>query len=345
MERKTRSLLYALGFLLLAEAGLRGLEARRGTERLASGRPLVFILGTSRSVRGLRPADVEEQLRADGVEDPWVGNVSKAQLTNVGLVERYLEQLHPLIEEGQPPGGVVAIEVRGSGLNDRYVTPEEAQFLERSPEVLAGAAGTTAPPITTEGSAADVLARTTLARLRIARARETLLPLLEGPWHAEPAEEEERERADPGLAYLSRTWARGERGWTGYPPRSVKGLHRSMWRPHYRKILLADYTLGGLQTQALERLIELVREDGFRPVLYVLPITEVHRGFYRDDDYERFKHHAAELARRTAVPLVDLDRDVELAEDEFYDTQHVHGGTVAKLSQYFADRVVLPELE
>jgi len=343
MERKTRSLLYALGFLLLAEAGLRALESRRDTERLTSERPLVFILGTSRSIRGLRPADVEDALRADGIDAPWVGNVSKAQLTDVGLVERYLEELHPLVEEGRSPGGVVAIEVRGSGLNDSYVTPDEEHFLERSPEALAGAAEVTVPVTSVEGSSADALARTTLSRLRIARARETLLPLLEGTWKAAPARKEE-EDADAVLAGLPRAWAQGERGWVGYPPRSVKGLHRSMWRPHYRKIL-ADYTLGGLQTRALERLIELVREDGFRPVLYVLPITAVHRGFYRDDDYERFKRHAAELARRTAVPFVDLDRDLELTEDEFYDTQHVHGGTVAKLSGAFARRVVLPELE
>ena len=92
------------------------------------------------------------------------------------------------------------------------------------------------------------------------------------------------------------------------------------------------------------RLIRQAREDGFLPVLYVLPITDIHRGFYEPGDYEAFLRHVAALARSEGVRWVDFDTSGEFGRGDFHDTNHLRARTTVRMAELFADRVVLPSL-
>lgn len=327
MRRSTQAILFALAFLAAGELLLRSLPepaAALPADFPAHDESACFLLGTSRTMHGLAPRIVERALRERGAA-AWVANVSANGLTMVGTHALYVRQVHPLVRR-RSPSGVVAIEVRGSGMNDHYLTADDRAHLHDS----APSAGPDAGSLRAlgrgdpDGWARHLLARSALSRLR---------PRLEAALAATPP------RA-PGVP----DWASGDRGWvpSADPPLPDRGARHI--RAKYRARHLRDYRLGGVQTRFLVDLIRLVRSDGLRPVLYVMPISELHRGFYGPGEYAAFRAHLRSVARREGVRLLDLDAAQRLGPDSFQDTHHLTARAAMAFSRDFADAVLWPEL-
>src|SRR5262245_2747123 len=164
------------------------MERAPETAQLVATRPGIFLVGTSRTMLGLRPKTIEQELRATGMADPWVANVSMDRMTTVGELQHYLKEIHPLVAQ-QGASGVVAFEVRGEGLNDSYLTDAEEEWLARqSFEPLEPGPGSAAPPrvapyagplSTLRALRWGAAARAALGGLALARSREILAPELE----------------------------------------------------------------------------------------------------------------------------------------------------------------------
>lgn len=340
LGKKTQSLLVALALLAAAELGLRVLEARSAGS-LPSDRPLVFVLGSSRSKAGLAPSAIEDVLAQRGHPHVFAANLSIEGATTVGLCERYMEELAPLAPVPAGVAAVLLIEVRPSGLNDSYVDPDERTWLEHQ-RVERGPAG---PLALRPVGPLDLFARGRLAAgsrslmgsLALLRAKE----LLRG--HFSPPAGGAEAAAD-GLAGLSADWARGERGFVPYSDVPEPGLRESMWRTHYQGTLLKDFHLGGVQTDILRLLLRRARSDGFRPVLFSMPVTDIQRGFLPPGTHASYLAHVANVAALEGVPFVDLDSMLKLPVSAFVDTHHLRFGSVVPVTVELTQRGVLPRL-
>ena len=122
------------------------------------------------------------------------------------------------------------------------------------------------------------------------------------------------------------------------------GLREPMWRAHYQGTLLKDFHLGGLQTDFLRLLVRQARADGFRPVLFIMPVTPIHRGFFPPGEYAAYLAHVAGVAALEGVPLVDLDSALGLGVESFVDTHHLRFSAVAPATVELTQRGVLPSL-
>jgi hypothetical protein len=346
VDPKSRSIVVLAVLLLAAELGLRAVE-RAPEPRLPADRPVAIVLGTSRARAGVDPGEAEVALFQSGVYRPWVANASVEAATMVGLHETYLREVHPLAagagEAGEPV--VIAIEVRGSGLNDAYVAPEERGFVERHRFADAGLVERSLADLLAAGEI-DAAADAMLGRLRIARGDELLRPRLTGWLHGadEPAAAPGGgpDAGDAPLTGDDAAWAVGDRGWAPYSDVQEPGLRVPMWERHYKGKMLKDYTLGGVQTEHLRQLVRRVRADGFRAVLFNMPVTGIQRGFFAEGDYARYLQHVRAVAAEEGVAFVDLDSALELPQDAFVDTHHLRYGAVAGTTREVALRVLLP---
>lgn len=354
MSRPLQSLLYCAAFLVATEVGLRLVEATAAPTRGVGVESPVVILGTSRSLRTLGPAFIEAELALAGLPEEWVANASAAALTNVGLYRRYLDEIHPWARAAQVRG-VLAIEVRGSGMNDRYLTPSEQSWLAAADrERLPGAAAL----LGTESGLAALLARGEIEAASRAlfwqaylfRAPPAaLLPLrrwLRPGWEDAEPPSGLGGSSDPGAggAALAAPWASGTKGFHPFRAPPPKGLDESRWRDHYTRTLLRDFSVGGVQSEALRGLLQQAHEDGWLAVLYIMPLTELHLGFYADGDYARFLGEVKRIAELEGVPLVDFGSGHRFALDDFHDTHHLKPEHTAALSTAFARQAIEPAL-
>jgi hypothetical protein len=341
LGKKTQSLMAALALLAAAEVGLRLFEARSGGS-LPADRPLVFVLGSSRSKAGLAPSAIEDVLALRGHPGAFAANLSVEGATTAGLCQRYLEELAPLAPVPAGAQAVLLIEVRPSGLNDAYVAPEERTWLERQ-RVERGPSGPVAlravgplALLARGGFAAG--SRALVGCLALARADELLRGRLRLGRPADGAGD-----AD-GLPGLRADWARGERGFIPYSDQPEPGLREGMWRTHYQGTLLKDFHLGGVQTDLLRLLLRRARSDGFRPVLFCMPVTEIQRAFLAPGEHASYLAHVATVAALEGVPFVDLDSALRLPLTAFVDTHHLRFGSVAPVTVELTQRAVLPRL-
>lgn len=347
MSKPVKAVLYSLLLLLLAEAGLRLAERWVAVlSGIADGgschRPLCLFLGSSRTLRGVDPFLVEQELAARGWDRPWSASLNMPTATNVGLYMHYMQEIHPWAGRAEGSShrwtsadmsrGILAIEVRGSGMNDNYNPNRELAWLSQQ-----GDDGPAIPehndagglPEWLSGLDPEASARSLLWRFRLSTIRETVVALDRGAGRGavnpDDLTDEGRELIADGLPpqFAGINWARGARGWQPFDER-VSDLDVDRWSEHYRMRLLADYHLGGRQSRYLRLIIRQAREDGFTPLLYLLPVTPLHRTFYFGDGYQEFLTHIRLLAREEGVQLIDLDSDHTLDLHAYRDTNHLH---------------------
>jgi hypothetical protein len=324
--RKTRALLWCAGALVAAELGLRALERPAAPpERLAVTEELAWALGTSRTMRALDPQVIEGVLGKQGITGLFAANVSTKAVTNVGLLRLWLEDVRPRLPEGAH--GIVAIEVRCEGFNDSYLLDEESAWLELTSIPHDAPRWPVLP-----GFGTDRFCRRLLWHLRLSRPAEIL-----DAWWAGLGSE--------GGGGGPPAWALDRRGFLPFEnePRFAD-LNREFWERHYKSKLLADYRFGGVQTDALVRLVAEVRRDGLVPALYTLPITDVQRGFFEPGDYAATLAHIRALAEREQVVFVDLDSDKKVPVASFQDTNHLAPEAARAMSTTFAKKVLAPLL-
>ncbi|UCE86451.1 MAG: hypothetical protein JSU66_01565 [Deltaproteobacteria bacterium] len=323
MHPTSKAAIYCLAFLVAAELLLRVLDptAREISTRWLDGRETVsFVLGTSRTLRSVDPRAVEAALEESGVAGAWVANLSQKGATTIGLHRHYMRTIHPIAAR-IPKRGVVAIEVRGAGLNDSYFPPSDRAYVPSR-----DAAGGRLAAVSAAGI--DGLSRHALQQLAIVRARDWIL----------------RSWAGTGDAPDVPRWAQGRKGWEPFARPRPPDLRAAFQRDRYQRHRLHDFRLGGIQTEYLVRLVRQIRSDGFRPVAYLLPVTDIHRGFYAAGQYAEFLEHVADVADRERFPFVDLDSGHGYGDEAFFDTHHLAPESAAGFSRRFAEAVVLPHV-
>lgn len=361
MSKPTRAILWCVVFVVLAELVLRAWDpGRKAHGTLSTQRPLAFILGTSRSLRGLRPSVIEGVLRDEGLREPWVGNASQKQVTTIGLYRRYRNDLAPLFatERGH---GVLAIEVRASGMNDNYLVPDEQAWVDSEALPPLPGLDPKAPPLPQravgpiellKAGRIEAAAIAAFGSLALTHTRETLRPVIERAFGHRAADESEIDSTagsppaplpQESIA-IDADWARGEKGWEPFPELVAPGLKRSQWEPVYRNQLLKDYHLGGIQTEFLRRLVRESRLAGLTPVLFVMPITDIQKSFFKPGEFESFLTFLERFAQEERVVWTNLDAELDLPIEAFYDTHHINRDAVPQVSREFARRVLLSVL-
>ena len=302
MGTKTRSRLWCLVFLCLAEGGLRWSERQLVPEGgLPAGRPIYIALGTSRTLRSIRPKIVTEILAREGVESPLVANVSDVGRTMVGMYQQYMQRLHPRLNDSLDKA-ILAIEVRGAGFNDSHLEEREQLYVRQEqfdPRVDSDVEAPAAYDF-------EALAQGIAGQLALTRAGETL-----DRW---------REPETLDAPY----WMQDHGGWTPFERPAPPDLNATRNGERYRGELLANYALGGVQTAYLRRLVRQAQEDGWTVMLYVTPITRTQREFWKPEDFARFSAHLREFAREEGVPVLDFDDGHDFNLGEFFDTHHLN---------------------
>jgi len=315
MGTKTRSIVWGLLFLVLAEFALRAGEARAvPTGSLPSERPLCLALGTSRTEHAVQPAIAENALQEAGIDNVWVANVSEVALTMVGLYRRYMQEIHPRVAGDSKPR-ILAIEVRGSGLNDSHM--EERELLYVRQQGFDRAHAQTADM--TFG--VDAFAQRLLSQLALSRAREIIERVLDPKELAQPE------------------WMEGRKGWMVFTGPSPQDMKANLNRERYRNKLLADYRVGGIQTDFLRRLVEQAQADGWSVVLFIPPVTLTQREFWKPEDLNTFRAHIADFARANGLPFLDFDLDHNFKLNEFFDTHHLNRKGSRRFSRLWARRI------
>lgn len=347
MSKATKALLICLATIALSECALRWLLTRsQDLEGVPTDRPVTFVLGTSRTQSAIDPLVVEPELAKLGIPSPWVADVASNALTTMGELLLYLDAIRPLARGRH---GIVAIEVRYEGLNDHYATTAEVE------SVLKGRMKTLLPdheinellqarfedPVQHIGSSRWLenlttqhisdLAHAATGRLVLGSGRDTLRALghqvavLFGAQAAPP-------------------FAVGKKGFAPQLGARKDDLDVGRWGPHYRDELMRRLAQGGLQFHALEKIIALAREDGFQPVMFVMPVTDIHKTFLPPGMWANSVKLVADLAAREHVPLVDFDADGKWGHELFFDTHHMAPVAAPIVSAEFARRVLAPAL-
>ncbi len=325
MQKATRSIVCCLLLLALAEVSLRAWESTGKKQipvLLPTSRQLLFNLGTSKTRRGVSPILIDSLLTSRGVDSTWCANIIDFGATSVGLYKQYMWQIHQWASTTEPSGNV-AIEVRGPGLNDHYVSDEEIRFLEKTGivrDLLSGKANSAA--------------RKMLSSSRLSSSGELF------------AKKRKRDRRvnDPDtmdlMSYLEKTksWSGGERGWVSSDKRTGDPTPEKE-KTRYEDVYLKDFSLGGVQTEYLVKLIRQVRQDGFTPILYLLPVTEVNRGYFPEGTYEKLLDHISLIADREKVLFVDLDSNHNIDLELFEDSHHLKTRGAREFSPLFAELV------
>ncbi len=357
MSKATKALLICLVTIVAVECGLRWLLTHsQDLEGVPTDRKVAFVLGTSRTQSALDPLAIEAELKnlggpgglvgLDG-KGPWVADVAGNALTTMGELLLYIDSIRPLARGRR---GIVAIEVRYEGLNDHYATTPEIEA------ILKGRMKTLLPdeeinellmaryedPVQHIGSSRWLanlttehihdLTRAATGRLVLGSGRDTLRQLghqvavLFGAQAAPP-------------------FAVDKKGFAPQLGQRKDDLDVGRWGPHYKNELMRRLSQGGLQFHALEKIIALAREDGFEPVMFVMPVTDIHKTFLPDGMWARSVALVKGLAEKEKIPLVDFDADGKWNGHElFFDTHHMAPVAAPGMSAEFARRVLAPAL-
>ena len=331
MDRPIRALLFTVFFLALAEIGLRAWEPKPAPVKgLPDDSTLCFVLGTSRTMRGLDPRRMEETLAASGVEKPFVANVAEKGVTTFGLYDLYRREIRPLAVDARRKV-VLGIELRASGLNDSYATSEENARWERGEyrETIASVSGaTSSPTMTGSDFSLERTASGLFASLALTRGRERLASIRRG-------------FAQDGVP----TWAKGAKGFDPFKEPKQPDLKASTWRRHYRETILADFRFGERQIPMLRAFCESARNDGVDVFLYVMPVTETQRGFWDPPERRKEVLDAVKAwATQERIDLLDFDTGHTIPLEQFFDTHHLSAQGASRFSRRFANEAFLPRL-
>lgn len=303
-DKASRTLVWFVALLAAAELTLLGLEITGEIPEGIPEGPLIHInLGSSRSLRSIMPLQIEKQLEDQGVDGIWIANVARLGRTMVGVAQTYSEEVAPRIHPRHRLG-TLAIEVRGASLNDSRVKGKETGFGWQ---------------------------------IWASQRRLTLTERLESWFQGLKITDLRKalESTDTGQP----AWAKGARGWQAFGKGRARDVTGKRSRRLYTK-LLRDYKLGGRQTIATRYLIRRAQEDGWTPVLYAMPITPMHRGFFEPGDYQAFLAQTKRIAAEEGVAWVDLDTGHSIERRNFFDTHHLDSRGARLFSRCFGASVL-----
>ncbi|NNE07265.1 MAG: hypothetical protein HKN20_01760, partial [Gemmatimonadetes bacterium] len=328
MNKATKALVWCIALLAVGEACLRVIEAspvraQEDVPRFETDRPYILVLGTSRARRGLWPLRVERAWAQQTGRRPWNGIVWEKAATYIGFHKTYMQEIRPWAARAELPHSVLAVEICGASMNDSYMRDEEARYARVNtflPDLRAG---------DWDGAAHEL-------RVHAFRFTEVRGIIDDRFGSSDDPDDEviEAEDADPDgdgegtdqalLGHYLRRYRWGQ-GYKGFDPRegTIDDLKFEMIRRQYTETLLKDYARGGIQTEYLTKLVSAARDDGFRVVFFILPITAEHKEFWPAGGYESYVAAGEDLAADLGVPLVNFDRDFPMAPDEFRDTNHL----------------------
>lgn len=351
----------------------------------APAAPLFFALGTSRTKRAIDPTRIESALAAAGVPDPCVINASYVGITNVHIYRLYMEEIRPVILRNPVRAVLaIEVRASGlndaymSTNEERWASTASLPPLEPTP---GGASGST----TTQPDAArpadfidhlaaarfDDAAKSLLWHLKIVQGRDESRQWwaqVRARWAGDaPADVVDEEppapaaAADTGpgsestvdpaairsaLAASRVGWAKGDPGFApGERNRVNDSWQIDKWRKRYENELLEDFRLGGIQTAFLRRLIRQARSDGLITILYVMPVTAVHKTFFAPGLHDEIMDFVRALAVEENVRLVDFDTDHVYPDSAFQDTHHLGRSFLTRFNRQFAGDVFLRAYE
>lgn len=331
MTRPIRALLFTLVFLALAELGLRVWEQEPApVAGLPDDSTLCFVLGTSRTMRGLDPLAMEETLRENGVATPFVANIAEKGITTFSLYDLYIREIQPLAVTARRRV-TLGIELRASGLNDHYATTAENEKWDRGDyrTLLEGATGEGANARSETGRTFDPerLAKRAFGTLALANGREVIAGL-------------RRSMESTGLP----AWATGRKGFDPFTEPKQKDMKEPTWRRHYQDTILKDFHFGDRQFPVLQALCTTAKADGVDVFLYVMPVTAMQRAFWNPPELRAQVLDRVKLwAKEVDVPVYDFDTDHTILLDSFFDTHHLTEQGAKRFSRRFAVEALLPK--
>jgi len=106
-----------------------------------------------------------------------------------------------------------------------------------------------------------------------------------------------------------------------------------------RERALNDYTLGGVELEALTRLVEQLKAQGIEVVVVEMPyVAEDYLDMHPDGvaDYEAYRRLVATFTAGNDLPYIDLT-DYPWTTNEFYDFLHVNSSGIAIVNAMLAD--------
>lgn len=347
MDKATKAVFWCVALIVLGEVCLRAIEASplpdsERVPRFETDRPYILVLGSSRVRRGMWPRQIERTWIRETGTRPWAASIWEKAVSYVGLSRIYLDEIRPWAGSSSIPNKLLAIEINGTSLNDSYMRDDEARYAEINTFATDLRAGKT-----DEASRQLMLASVRFTEVKGIVSERFGIGERQEVTESDGTEnkiEEQIEREDDGGLTLPRYLRRYAWG------QDFKGFERragafsaeklSDVREQYRTSLLKDYALGGIQHDYLRKLVQNAREDGFSIVLFIMPIAEEHREFWRAGQYEEYIAAAEALAAEFDAPLFHFDRDFPMRADEFQDTNHLNEIGAERLSAEFAKRAI-----
>jgi hypothetical protein len=287
------------------------------------GRPLVLVLGSSRSANLFRPSPPV------AASDPVVFNFATLASGPV----RQLQMLRRLLAEGIRPSGVVA-EVWVPFLNQRPGVAEEEFIRDRDLQL----------------TDATVLARyfsnpwPSYARL----AEGMLVPVFShrakllahyAPFHGDAGADVPGNWADPPLR------AADGFGWLAIleGPPGPEQLRRSLdHAAEYLDVRLADFRIRPVADRAVRELLHLCARHGTRPALVLLPEHSFVRGHIPAEVRARVGAYLADLSRQEQAAVIDT-RDW-VPDDDYLDGVHALPEAAGPYTERFRREVLSPLL-
>jgi hypothetical protein len=277
-------------------------------------RPLVLVLGSSRTGVGLRP-EVLDRISLPGGQSPIVFNFG---LTASGPVMELL-CFHRLLEEGIHPDWLV-VEVMPPLLNQQATGPEGADWIDARRAtwsdltLLRRYAGSREPAeASQEGSPSLPLYR------QWCRARLF-------PWFSQRIYVLSR-YAPNWVPWQSRQdlWQAVDRsGWLPYMRSSVAAeeYHRGLERAHQEYgPYLSDFEVTEIPDRALREILDTCQRKRISPLLMLMPEANAFRNWYPPRARDRLDQYLANLSEEYGVPLIDARTWMEDAA--FTDGHHL----------------------
>ncbi len=105
-----------------------------------------------------------------------------------------------------------------------------------------------------------------------------------------------------------------------------------------RNSWLRNYTIGGVESAALRRMVERARDAGIKVVIVEMPIGDYYLRAHPngEQDYERFRQEIATLVQETGSSFLDASRSVTPTPDFFSDFVHLNGKGAKVFTTYLA---------
>jgi hypothetical protein len=329
--------------------GLWGLRRIAQCESLGSV-PDVLFIGSSRTLYGVRPAQVDTLVRRQNGQ-PIVS-------CNVGLLGSTIEQdyytLKRVIEDGYAPKLVVE-NLWEWNLNVGAGVPADASA-DHLQQVLTLARLSDLPNLRRHfadgpDGTAQLTDFTAAKLVPLYRDREGLLAALCGDARIGPCADASSTLAvlDPNtVAIYQRSTPNG---WVsqGDPPLSTltpAQLHDKQTRADdYYHRYFQHLTIGGHQPAYLARLIALARAHGVAVKLIVSPLhPSLYTYMEHPSDWQIFADYWRQFASAQGVTLYDESHAPGYTDADFVDPQHLSSTGAAKFSSWLASNVVGPAL-